>query len=256
MLQRLLRRGKRAHDAPRTFPAAPPGCRIYAVGDIHGRLDLLEQIHQAILEDARSAAQLGKTCVYIGDYVDRGGNSRGVINRLLSVPLPGFRAVHLLGNHEEMMLRFLDDVSIASIWLANGGDATLDSYGIEWRLHAGTDDMETVRRTLRESLPTPHLKFLRGLSLSHVAGDYLFVHAGIRPGRPVTQQDDQDLLWIRNEFLDSEVDHGKVVVHGHSISPAPDVRANRIGIDTGAFASGKLTCLALEGPNRWFLQTG
>lgn len=255
MLERLMRRGKRGDTAPRKPPAAPPGCRVYAVGDIHGRRDLLEQAHRAILDDSRTEALLEKICIYIGDYVDRGDDSRGVIDRLLSAPLPGFRAVHLLGNHEDIMLRFLDDSSIAPMWLANGGDATLYSYGVDWRPHAAADDMETLRQAFRAALPAPHLKFLRSLSLSHIEGDYVFVHAGIRPGRDVTLQDGQDLLWIRNEFLDSEADHGKVVVHGHSISPAPDVHPNRIGIDTGAFATGKLTCLVLEDTDQRFLQT-
>jgi serine/threonine protein phosphatase 1 len=240
---------------PRKDPEAPPGKRIYAVGDIHGRRDLLDRLHRAIREDARRGDRLDKLCVYVGDYVDRGADSRGVIETLLSAPLPGFRAVHLMGNHEDIMCRFLEDPSVAPLWIANGGDATLDSYGVDWRGPVQVGKLDAVRDAFRAALPPAHLKFLRGLALSHAEGDYLFVHAGIRPGRAVTQQDPNDLLWIRDPFLSSDADHGAVVVHGHSISAEPELRDNRIGIDTGAFASGRLTGLVLEGSVRRFLHT-
>jgi Calcineurin-like phosphoesterase len=255
MLSRLRRGGSREARAPRKTPEAPAGRRVYAVGDIHGRRDLLDQTHRAILTDAGSASGLEKVCVYIGDYVDRGNDSRGVVDTLLSAPLVGFRTVHLLGNHEDMMLRCLEDSSSIPLWMANGGDATLSSYGVDWRRHADSGDFETLRAAFRIAVPVSHLRFLRGLTPSHVEGDYLFVHAGIRPGRDIGQQDLQDLIWIRDEFLSSDTDHGNVVVHGHSISPEPDLRDNRIGIDTGAFATGKLTCLVLDGATRRFLQT-
>ena len=256
MLNRLRRGGGRGDAAPRKVATVPEGRRIYAIGDIHGRRDLLSELHRVIAADARSAAKLDKICVYIGDYVDRGDDSRGVIDLLLSAPLSGFRAVHLLGNHEDTMLRFLEDPTVAPLWIANGGDATLYSYSVDWRIHTQADDLEALRLAFRAAIPASHLKFLRALALSHVEGDYLFVHAGIRPGREIAQQDAADLIWIRDEFLSSHADHGSIVVHGHSISPEPDLRDNRIGIDTGAFATGKLTSLVLEGATRRFLQTG
>jgi serine/threonine protein phosphatase 1 len=255
MLNRLRRGGGRGETASRKAAMVPNGRRVYAIGDIHGRRDLLTELHRTIMADARSAKNLDKVCVYIGDYVDRGDESRGVIDLLLSAPLPGFRAVHLLGNHEDIMLRFLEDPTVAPLWIANGGDATLYSYGVDWRVHTQADDLESLRLAFRAAVPANHLKFLRSLSLSHAEGDYVFVHAGIRPGRELAQQDAEDLIWIRDEFLSSQADHGCVVVHGHSISPQPDLRDNRIGIDTGAFASGKLTSLVLEGDARRFLQT-
>jgi serine/threonine protein phosphatase 1 len=256
MLKRLRRRGVQPPAAPRRKAEAPPGTRVYAIGDIHGRRDLLDDVHRAIAADlGDTAVSLNKVAVYIGDYVDRGDDSRGVIDRLLTAPLTGFRSVHILGNHEDMLLRFLEDPGVAPLWLANGGDATLYSYGIDWREHVQGSDFESLRVAFRAAIPAPHLKFLRTLSLSHIEGDYLFVHAGIRPGRDVARQDAEDLIWIRDEFLGSDADHGKVVVHGHSISSEPQIFDNRIGIDTGAFATGKLTCLVLEGTARRFLQT-
>jgi serine/threonine protein phosphatase 1 len=255
MLNRLRRGGGRGEAAPRKVAAVPDGRRIYAIGDIHGRRDLLTQLHDAIAVDARSAVNLDKVCIYIGDYVDRGDDSRGVIDLLLSAPLAGFRTVHLLGNHEDILLRFMEDPAVAPMWIANGGDATLYSYGVDWRVHTQADDLEALRHALRAAVPANHLKFLRGLALSHAEGDYMFVHAGIRPGRELAQQDAADLIWIRDEFLSSQADHGRVVVHGHSISAQPELRDNRIGIDTGAFATGKLTSLVLEGDTRRFLQT-
>jgi serine/threonine protein phosphatase 1 len=254
MLSRLRRGGRNQAASPRSA-TVPEGRRVYAIGDIHGRRDLLTKLHRAIAADAQDAASLEKICIYIGDYVDRGDESRGVIDLLMSAPLPGFRTVHLLGNHEDIMLRFLEDPAVAPRWIVNGGDATLYSYGVDWRGHTQADDLEALRLAFRSAVPAIHLKFLRTLPLSHIEGDYLFVHAGIRPGRDLALQDPADLIWIREEFLSSTTDHGRVVVHGHSISPQPEVRDNRIGIDTGAFATGKLTCLVLEGATRRFLQT-
>jgi serine/threonine protein phosphatase 1 len=153
------------------------------------------------------------------------------------------------------MLRFLEDASAAPLWIANGGDATLYSYGVPWRPAASEGDYDYVQAEFRRALPESHLRFLRRLALSHVEGDYLFVHAGIRPGREIELQDAADLMWIRGEFLDSDADHGKVVVHGHTISPEPVLRDNRIGIDTGAVATGRLTCLVLDGSSQRILQT-
>lgn len=233
---------------------APAGSRVYAVGDIHGRADLLAALHRMIGDDAAARPVSRRVVVYVGDYIDRGPDSRAVIDILLDAPLAGFASVHLLGNHEAFLLDFLDDSAVGPDWLFNGGAETLASYGVEspWPFGDPPDRMQTE---LRRRLPARHLTFLRDLRLSHVEGDYLFVHAGVRPGVPLDRQARRDLLWIRGEFLDSDADLGKVVVHGHSIADEPEQRANRIGIDTGAYMTGRLTCLVLEGAERRFLAT-
>jgi serine/threonine protein phosphatase 1 len=239
---------------PRTPPQTPPGQRIYVVGDIHGRDDLLERLHGMIKADLAACPATGPIVVYLGDYVDRGPASYEVIDRLLNDPLTGCRVVHLLGNHEAMMLEFLDHGE--DLWLFNGGSETLTSYGLR-----GTDpwsgyyNLPHLQEQLRSLLPDSHLRFLRGLAPSFTCGDYFFVHAGIRPGRPLDAQTPRDLIWIREPFLTSRADFGKCVVHGHSISPAPELLDNRIGIDTGAFFTGRLTCLVLQDREQRLLQT-
>jgi serine/threonine protein phosphatase 1 len=246
---------RRRQQVPRRA-VAPPGVRIYAVGDVHGRLDLLLQLHEMIAGDASTADGLRKVVVYLGDYVDRGQESRQVIQFLLDEALAGFESVHLRGNHEEIMLAFLDDVGVGPMWMSNGGDSTLLSYGVGLQEGASIEERHArVQEKFRGAVPEAHLRFLRDLRLYHVEGDYLFVHAGIAPGKPLEEQNARDLLWIRDEFIRSDADHGKCVVHGHTIAPAPDLRDNRIGIDTGAYFSGTLTCLVLEGETRRFLQT-
>ena len=250
MLAKLLGQARPAAAVP---PRTAPDTRVYAVGDIHGRLDLLRRINQQIHEDAYAHQAPRNVVVYLGDYIDRGESSRAVIDWLIDNPLPGFQSVHLLGNHEQSLLQFLTDVGVGPAWLAYGGRATLLSYGV--RPPAAERDLPATQEELRAALPARHLAFLRGLRLSHAEGDYLFVHAGVRPGVPLAAQSAEDLLWIREEFLQSGADFGKIVVHGHTIADAPEVRPNRIGIDTGAFASGTLTCLVLA-EERWsFLQT-
>lgn len=246
---------RRTPEDARPQAKAPAGARIYAVGDIHGRSDLLDRMHDMIRADARDARSAAKIVVYLGDYVDRGDDSRGVVDRLIARPLAGFRAVALRGNHEAFLLRFLEDPEVGPAWIANGGDATLYSYGVDWRQALLDGDLAGVSEALRGALPADHLAFFQELALSDVEGDYLFVHAGIRPGVALDAQSPDDLMWIRSEFLDSPIDHGRVVVHGHTISDRPEVRDNRIGIDTGAFATGRLTCVVLEGANRRVLQT-
>jgi len=233
----------------------PPDSRVYAIGDIHGRLDLLNRLHQLILDDAAASKASQRTLIYLGDYVDRGPDSAGVIELLSQETLPGFTAIHLKGNHEDFFLRFLDDTSSGSAWFANGGIATLRSYGVDID-YAADDIPARLLDKLSRRLPARHLDFLRALSLNHCIGDYLFVHAGIRPGLAMELQSATDMLWIRNEFLSSTVEHGKIVVHGHTITDLPEVRENRIGIDTGAFFSDRLTCLVLDGADRRFLHTG
>lgn len=237
-------------------PSVPKGTRVYAIGDIHGRADLLREMHRKIREDFARAPVERPVVVYLGDYIDRGLDSRQVIDLLLDEPLDGFERVHLRGNHEDFMLRFLEDASLGHSWLLNGGDATIYSYGVGQGDAALPEDrILHIQAALATALPSRHLDFLRGLSFSHVEGDYLFVHAGIRPAVPLEKQDPLDLMWIRDEFLHSTVRHSKVVVHGHSIQFTPEVKPNRIGIDTGAYATGTLTCLMLQNTHRDFLHT-
>ncbi len=243
-------------DRPGNTPRVPDGSRVYAIGDIHGRIDLLRSLHRLILDDASEAAAERLVVVYLGDYVDRGPRSFEVIDALINDPLAGFEAVYLKGNHEDFLLRFVGGEAIGEAWLMNGAVQTLDSYAIDvFGLPGAFLDMASLRRDFEAALPPDHLKFLNGLALSHVEGDYLFVHAGIRPEVPIEAQDEYDLLWIRDAFLGSETAFEKLVVHGHSIDFEPQHLANRIGIDTGAYFTGRLTCLVLEGAERRFLHT-
>lgn len=227
----------------------PAGEAVYAVGDVHGRLDLLTALLGRIAADAALRPAGRRRLVFLGDYIDRGPGSRGVVERLVQGPPPGFEAICLRGNHEQAMLDFLEAPEQAEAWLDFGGEATLRSYGVR------PAAPRQMRDALAAVLPAAHLRFLETLDFVHEAGGYLFVHAGIRPGRALEIQHPHDLLWIREAFLESGADHGCVVVHGHSIVPVPEVRSNRIGIDTGAFATGRLTCLVLEGAERRFLTT-
>ena len=252
MLSRLFRRSTDDHANFR----APLATRVYAIGDIHGQLELLRQLRTLITDDAEADRRERNVVVYLGDYIDRGPDSRGVVELLLNEPLPGFEEIHLKGNHEDFMLQFLDNPVVGGHWYLNGGDSTLESYGVERAVKMdGLPRFIAICDQLRRKLPVEHLAFLRSLALYHVEGDYLFVHAGIRPGRPIDKQEAQDLMWIREDFLASNADHGFCVVHGHSISPEPVVRRNRIGIDTGAFYTGRLTSLVLDGAERRILQS-
>lgn len=237
----------------RVSAAVPEGVRIYAIGDIHGRADLLDELLRLIEADcANTAAQV--ELIFLGDYVDRGPESAQVIDRLVTAP-PGFAACRFLaGNHEAAMVSVLEgDNSLMLQWLAYGGDATLESYGVSQREIAAGG---VVLDSALARVPPAHREFLAGLEDRAVIGDYVFVHAGIRPRVSLARQDRRDLLSIRDEFLDDERDYGFMVVHGHTITAAVDVRRNRIGIDTGAYRSGCLTALALEGTERYLLQTG
>jgi serine/threonine protein phosphatase 1 len=254
MKSRLFGQRPRKADAiPRSVPA---GTRVYAVGDIHGSLVPLRLVRDAIREHAEAHPIERKCLIYLGDYVDRGYDSRAVIELLVSDPLPGFEQVFLKGNHEDGMLRFLADGSNTLFWVAYGGIATMVSYGVK-PPDPATDESEVTRarKELAIKLPAAHLEFLAKLEAYRVEGDYLFVHAGIRPGVPLDEQREEDLLWIREEFLRSTQEFGKCVVHGHSITRQADFQTNRIGIDTGAFASGTLTCLVLEDTKQDLLAT-
>ena len=235
---------------------APEGERIYAIGDIHGRLDLLQMLVAAIEDEQRHLPPARPTVVFVGDYVDRGPDSHGVIEWLCQRPLPEFERVHLRGNHEEWFEEFLTDIRVGPSWLYCGGVATLASYGIDAGL--GEDNPARLRALqvdLGAALPAHHRAFLRGLEYHHEAGGYLFVHAGIRPGVPLAEQSPDDLIWIRDDFLYATADHGHVVVHGHTITNEAQICPNRIGIDTGAFTTNVLTCLVLEADRYRLIQT-
>jgi len=245
-----------------TRPSAPTDARIYAIGDIHGRADLLDALMEQIAEDTKTRPLAGasarKVLVFLGDYVDRGDQSRDVIERLCDFPQIGFEdfEVHFLkGNHEDFLVQFLDTGDHSDSWLINGGRETLESYGIDAGLIYVGEALAELRKQFDDALPDSHLDFFRSLELSHLEGDYLFVHAGVRPGVAIDAQDALDLMWIRGDFLSSDADFGKVVVHGHTVQPEPQIHPNRIGIDTGAYYSERLTALVLEGSERRFLQT-
>ena len=235
----------------------PEGELLYAVGDIHGRSDLLGKLLRQIETDAaQQNASRRKTLIFIGDYVDRGPDSRGVIEILLHELPKGFSTYFLKGNHEQLLLEFLDDPRRLDHWRMNGGEATMASYGVDVDgLSAADAPPDVWRENFMANLPPTHFDFLRHLSLLVPRGDYLFVHAGVRPGVPLHAQEDFDLIWIRDEFLDATEPFGKVVVHGHTPVPEPVVRSNRIGIDTGAVFSNRLTALRLKNGERSFLRT-
>jgi serine/threonine protein phosphatase 1 len=236
-------------------PFLPLGRRLYCIGDIHGRLDLLEELHELIRANA-AGFQGRKGVIYLGDYIDRGAQSKQVLDLLIEHPLAGFDAVHLLGNHEQAMLDFLANPRAAAIWLNFGGQATLMSYGVSiGRLQRSTP-VELLHDELEQRIPRAHLDFLASCRLLYTEGSYCFVHAGIRPGVALENQAAEDLLWIRDAFTRSRVNHGCIVVHGHNIAKEAEFRPNRIGIDTGAFHSGLLTALVLEGGEQRLLQTG
>jgi serine/threonine protein phosphatase 1 len=234
----------------------PADTRVYAIGDIHGCVDRLDRLHDAIWEDASREPQRRRVVVYLGDYIDRGPSSRQVIDRLIGGPLPDFEVVHLMGNHERFLLEFLENPDIGQAWLHNGGEATLESYRVDlWNRDGRSHPMPWVRERLRAMMPPAHHSFFQNLRLSHAEGDYFFAHAGIRPGVELDRQNEADLLWIRNPFLRSKADHGKVVVHGHTPSSEPEVRVNRIAVDTGACYGGQLTALVLADDTYGFLHT-
>lgn len=232
----------------------PPGMRIYAIGDVHGCDGLLESVHQSIAADLAAQPIEDFRIIHIGDYVDRGPNSAAVVERLMRLCAENERVLCLAGNHEELLLAFLDDpVGAGPTFLRFGGLATLESYGVSEPFVRAPDDLPKLRDRFLAVLAEEHRRFLRELPVFLRFGDYFFCHAGIRPGVPLDQQERRDLLWIREEFLRDRNERDVVVVHGHSPVAKPLLRINSIAIDTGAFATGELTCLALEGKDYWFL---
>ena len=235
----------------------PEGELVYAVGDIHGRTDLLAELLRRIEVDAQASATAEtRTLIFLGDYIDRGPDSRGVIETLVAGLPRGFEAHFLKGNHEALLLGFLDDAATLEAWLLNDGDTTMASYGVDIdALYRDRAPPAEWRDAFAAALPDTHLRFFRDLALSVSRGGYVFVHAGIRPGVALADQMESDLVWIRRPFLDWNEPFEKFVVHGHTPGHEPVTRANRICVDTGACFTGHLTALRLEGATRKFLQT-
>lgn len=250
MVWELIRIPKRRVRRPRV----PDSVRIYAVGDVHGRLDLLDRLLSDINADLATRPIAQPIVVFLGDYIDRGPESAGVVERLITCH-SAFKLVCLRGNHEALILQFLDDSALLTDWIRFGGISTMLSYGLGPRLNIWMDkESKEVGEELCRAIPETHRIFLAGLSLSFTCGDYFFVHAGVRAGIPFEEQSEHDLLWIRDDFLLHEEFFDKIVVHGHTPVAEPQVLRNRINIDTGAYATGRLTCLVLESDHVQFLR--
>jgi serine/threonine protein phosphatase 1 len=229
--------------------------RLYVIGDIHGRSDLLDRMTAAITRDLGSRPSNECLTVTLGDYVDRGPDSRGVIERLIRNPF-SMPYVALRGNHEHLFMSFLTDPSIGPTWRELGGLETLHSYGVAVAPLMMGKSFDNAAQAFRQAVPESHVKFLSSLKDSLIVGNYFLCHAGVKPGVPLERQRPEDLLWIRDVFLTSRKNFGKVVVHGHTPCEQPEVLPNRINIDTGAYATGRLTCLVAEPKGQRFLATG
>lgn len=238
--------GRNAKRIPRRVP---DGVWAAAIGDIHGQLDALNRLLALLERRAAQSRSRRKILIFVGDYIDRGFKSKQVIDRLVA-GIPGFECVFLRGNHDQTLLEFLDDPTVAEAWRNYGGLETLASYGVA-KVTQG--DWPRIQQDLRVALPDSHLQFMRALKMHFTLGDYLFVHAGLRPGVPLHAQADHDLMWIRDDFLNASADFGALVVHGHTPKEKPDIRPNRIGIDTHAYLSGVLTALVLEEDRQSFV---
>jgi serine/threonine protein phosphatase 1 len=224
--------------------AMPEGTRVYAVGDVHGCLEELNRLLDAIDEDLRQSA-VESHLIFLGDLVDRGPQSAGVIHRIIESELPTHGWDCLMGNHEEVMLDCYEGRrETFDLWLRYGGVQTLESYGLRTADILGPDF--DVVAAMQAAIPAKHIQFLNSLKDYVRLGDYLFVHAGIRPGVPPDEQSSRDLRWIRTGFLDDASDHGLMVVHGHTIVPEVEFRKNRIAVDTGCYLTGQLSALVLE----------
>ena len=237
-----------------TAPHNKDETRLYVIGDIHGRLDLLNKLLQEIHHDIRQYPIHECHTVTLGDYVDRGPDSRGVLDSLSQNPFPT-RYTALKGNHEELLEAFLVNPRMFSSWRRLGGLETLHSYGVSVSPLMMGERFDEASRALQAALPPEHLQFLASLKTFVVFGRYFLCHAGVRPGIALERQRVDDLLWIRDEFLNSNADFGKIVIHGHTPVDEPEIKQNRINIDTGAYATGRLTCLVLQGEEKRFLST-
>ena len=252
MFSKLFRRKE---AVPPRLWSAPEGERIYAIGDVHGRLDLLNLLLEKIEADDAARGPAKTKLIILGDLPDRGPDSRGVIEKLMRMAAASPDIIFLMGNHEEMMIRTWEgDRQVAGLFNKTGGRATMLSYGVAPETYDSWDLSDFAAKAA-DYVPADHIDFLRGFQNLHRAGDYLFVHAGIAPGIAIEDQDPVELRWIRRSFIESSADHGAMVIHGHTVTSAVDIRSNRIGIDTGAYESGVLTAIGLEGANRWFIAT-
>ncbi|MEO7654572.1 MAG: metallophosphoesterase family protein [Sphingomicrobium sp.] len=240
----------------RRVPSGGRGRRAYVVGDVHGRLDLLEQLFEQVEADLAGAPVRDAFLIFVGDLIDRGPSSAQVVERLRTFRRPGLETVFLLGNHEEVLLRIIGgEKELIAKWQQFGGKECLESYGADPQDFARMADDEAIA-LVRELIPSAHVEFLSGFADTCRFGDYLIVHAGIRPGVEFERQSQNDLRWIREPFLAHRGDHGFVVVHGHTIVPQVEERGNRIAIDTGAYRSGRLTALVIDGAERRYLVAG
>ncbi|OEJ66524.1 metallophosphoesterase family protein [Magnetovibrio blakemorei] len=238
-------------------PSVPANTRVYAIGDVHGRADLLRRLLKTIAADAATTCH---KCVLVtlGDYVDRGPDSAEVLELLSTLAthpvFSTFERHFLKGNHDHMMEQFLRGEDAGKLWLKSGGRDTLASYGVQ---DARVDDTpeEALQEQALSLIPTPHRRFLCALRLTHREGDYVFAHAGLRPGVPLAEQSADDVMWIRAPFLRSSASFGAIIVHGHTPSDVPHILKNRISVDTRAWVSGTLTALVLEGRQQRFLST-
>lgn len=254
LFSKFRTQAKDSCNPPAPTRSVPPGIRVYAIGDVHGRLDLLRTLTAQILADISSRGDASNHIVLLGDLIDRGPDSRGVLEFLRTFSGRAIKLHLLTGNHEEVLLRLLNgEKGILWSWLKFGGLETLTSYGVNGEKIRLMGEVEALA-IIKAGIPQAHQSFLQEFADTIRVGDYLFVHAGIQPGIELGAQGQKDLRWIREPFLSDNSDHGFFVVHGHTISDEVVERANRIGIDTGAYSTGRLTALALEGEQRWFLE--
>lgn len=248
MAERIGSEGVHLNDA-----AGPPGLRIYAIGDVHGRLDLLEEMHARIRGEIDRDGPADWRVVHVGDYIDRGPDSRGVIEFLIEAIRQDDRQIALCGNHDAGMVDFLDRADRTGLFASHGGRETALSYRVDADFGSDRLARESADRLLA-AMPRSHVDFLRTLPRSVAFGDFFFCHAGIRPGVPLERQDPEDLIWIRQAFLNSPLLHEKVVVHGHTPTAEPQLMPNRVNVDTGAYFSGTLTAFSIEGSVKRLLQ--
>ncbi len=241
----------RSSRSRRRLAQVPQGIRLYAIGDVHGRADLLAQLLAEIDADLRAHPAAREMQIFLGDYVDRGPDSRGVLD-LLVARSERHETIFLKGNHEVLFEEFLRNPESFATWRDVGGIDTLLSYGIRPSSNPDAAEQTVLAQRLADVLPPAHRQFLESLKRSFTCGDFFFVHAGVRPGVPLSQQTDDDLFWIRDEFLLSDEKFGKIIVHGHNPVMDVEFHSNRINIDTGAFVTGRLSCLRIESDEALF----
>ncbi|MEJ1118175.1 metallophosphoesterase family protein [Phyllobacterium sp. CCNWLW109] len=231
----------------------PDKLRVYAIGDVHGRLDLLQEMHRRIYMENEKSPPFDWVVVHLGDYVDRGLHSCGVIDFLINGQRKNHRILALAGNHEVGFVDFLNTGDAYGVFARCGGRQTGLSYGVNIDFNNELS-VASGHEALKRAVPNSHLNFIRRLPRSMVFGDFFFCHAGIRPGIALERQSQEDLIWIRSEFLDDQRPHSKIIIHGHTPATEVEIRPNRINLDTGAYASGRLSAIMIDGPNKTFLE--